>query len=46
LLPKLYLASTSLSIPCKSLSFLLSSINLSYSGLLAILLIAANSAIY
>jgi hypothetical protein len=45
LLPKLYPASISLSIPCKSLSFLLSLINLSHSGLLAILLVAANSII-
>jgi hypothetical protein len=45
LLPKLCPASVSLSIPYKSLSFLLSLINLSYSRLLAILLIAANSAI-
>jgi hypothetical protein len=45
LLPELYPASVSLSIPYKSLSFLLSLINLSYSGLLAISLIAANSAI-
>jgi hypothetical protein len=45
LLPKLCPASTSLSIPYKSLSFLLSLINLSHSGLLAISLIAANSAI-
>jgi hypothetical protein len=44
-LPKLYPASVSLSIPCKSLSFLLSLINLSYSRLLAISLVAANSVI-
>jgi hypothetical protein len=46
LLPELCPASVSSSIPYKSLSFLLSSINLSYSGLLAISLIAANSIIY
>jgi hypothetical protein len=46
LLPELCPVSVSLSIPYKSLSFLLSLINLSYSGLLAILLIAANSTIY
>jgi hypothetical protein len=45
LLPELCPASASSSIPYKSLSFLLSSINLSHSGLLAISLIAANSAI-
>jgi hypothetical protein len=45
LLPELCPASVSLSIPYKSLSFLLSLINLSYSRLLAILLIAANSVI-
>jgi hypothetical protein len=45
LLPELCPASASLSIPCKSLSFLLSLINLSYSRLLAISLVAANSAI-
>jgi hypothetical protein len=45
LLPELCPVSASLSIPYKSLSFLLSLINLSYSRLLAILLIAANSAI-
>jgi hypothetical protein len=45
LLPELCPASVSLSIPYKSLSFLLSLINLSHSRLLAILLIAANSAI-
>jgi hypothetical protein len=45
LLPELCPASVSLSIPCKSLSFLLSSINLSHSRLLAISLIAANFAI-
>jgi hypothetical protein len=46
LLPELCPASVSLSIPYKSLSFLLSLINPSCSGLLAISLIAANSAIY
>jgi hypothetical protein len=45
LLPELYPAFVSSSIPYKSLSFLLSLINLSYSRLLAILLVAANSAI-
>jgi hypothetical protein len=45
LLPKLYPTSVSLSIPCKSLSFLLSLINLSHSRLLAISLVAANSII-
>jgi hypothetical protein len=46
LLPELCPASASLSIPYKSLSFLLSLINLSHSGLLAISLVAANSIIY
>jgi hypothetical protein len=46
LLPELCPASASLSIPYRSLSFLLSLINLSHNGLLAISLVAANSAIY
>jgi hypothetical protein len=45
LLPKLCPASISSSIPYKSLSFLLSLINLSHRRLLAISLIAANSII-
>jgi hypothetical protein len=45
LLPELCPASVSSSIPYKSLSFLLSLINLSHSRLLAISLIAANSTI-